>query len=371
MPEATPPQPRMPLAEAAAPVMAGPATLKPEPRQLPNRSAAAEVVARPMPEPEHAGGARKSGFAGPHRRPHHFQHLSRILMLALFLLASVALVYGVLTILKNPPSKNTTRDSRELINTLRAPTVNPPLPPLPAPAPQQAPLSQPPPELPEGLEPVSPWKDSETVLEKFLTAKSLAERLPIIESKTAEDQLASSCLAASLPPARKMVPELRESNPIENLVDCYYTVEFDTGETPAPSQTILVRSRGGNAPKVVADPFLDMFGGRLAAYASGPVEHAGVFQVVVYAVASCTDPKIPNRDKKLTLKLLSCDNTKEIARAYFGRQSKIGEMLEDGTYSLSYGNAKACTVMLRWNTEDNPEHPFLEALAIKDLDWNS
>ena len=76
-------------------------------------------------------------------------------------------------------------------------------------------------------------------------------------------------------------------------------------------------------------------------------------------------PAIPNRGKKLTLKLLARDNTKAIAEAYFGKMSKIGEMLEDGTYSLSYGKAKACTVMLRWNTEDDVNHPYLEAIAIK------
>jgi hypothetical protein len=40
------------------------------------------------------------------------------------------------------------------------------------------------------------------------------------------------------------------------------------------------------------------------------------------------------------------------------------------TTSLSYGKAKACTVMLRWNADDNPAMPYLEALTIKALDWN-
>jgi hypothetical protein len=75
-------------------------------------------------------------------------------------------------------------------------------------------------------------------------------------------------------------------------------------------------------------------------------------------------------EKKYTLKLLPRDNSKEIALAYFSKMSKIHEMLEDGTYSLSYGKAKSCTVMLRWNTEDNAEYPYLEAIALKALDWN-
>ena len=124
-------------------------------------------------------------------------------------------------------------------------------------------------------------------------------------------------------------------------------------------------------PKVVAEPFLDSFGGRLAAYAATPSDKAGIFQVVVYAVASCTDPAVPNRDRKLTLKLLASDTGTEITRAYFGKQSKINEILENSAYDLKYGTAKACTVLLRWNTEEDPEKPFLEALAIRDLSWNS
>ena len=252
------------------------------------------------------------------------------------------------------------------------PPTSPPSKENPAPSAEvPAPAVEPAPPLPDGLEPVSPWKDAEAVLEKFLAAKSLAERLPLVETRTVGEELAASCLAAPLPAVRKMVPELRESNPVERVIDCYFTVEFESTDRPAEAQTILVRTRGTSPPRVVADPFLDTYGGRLAAYTSTPTEKSGVFQVIVYAVASCTDPSIPNREKKLTLKLLSSDNTREIARAYFGRQSKISEMLENGNYSLNYGNAKACTVMLRWNTEDNPDQPYLEALTIKSLDWNS
>jgi hypothetical protein len=386
--EATPPPPPAqapyspPQAPATIPAQ-GPVVLRPEPRQLPNRPMAGEVVARQMPDPI-PGRAPRGGH--PARLPGRnsaTQRLARLLMLVLFLVASGALVYGVLTILKMQPEQ----DGRSRPAVLQKPTAEPgkateagrptvdsgksDSPALHTPAPELPAISQPP-QLPDGLEPVSPWKDAEAVLEKFLAASSLAERLPLIETKTAEAELAASCLASPLPPARKMVPEFRESNAIEDVIDCYYTVEFESPDNPAQLQTILVRSRGkGGKSKVVVDPFLDTFGGRLAAYASAPSDKAGVFQVVVYAVASCTDPNIPNREKKLTLKLLSSDNTKEISRAYFGRQSKIGEMLEDGTYSLSYGNSKACTVMLRWNTEEDSRHPFLEAIAIKALDWNS
>lgn len=375
-----PPPSRLPVTSTVA---ASPAVLKPEPRQLPSRSAPlAEVVAKQMPEPIGSGSMRQAKPAQHPQHAHRSGRLVRFLMPVLFLIASGALVYGVLTILKNKgesdsrespgPAKPSTPPPVQQAEDSPAPAKDkaPTIPALPVPVPAQPSLSEPAPPLPDGIEPKAPGMEALSVLEKFLAAKSLAERLPVIETKSSPEELAESCLARPLPATRSMVIDIQESNPLEEVVDFYYNVDFE-GENNRPNpQTILVRTRGRGEPKVVVDPFLDLFGGRLAAYASHPSDKAGVFQVIVYAVASCTDSKIPNREKKLTLKLLARDNTKEIAQAYFGRMSKIGEMLEDGTYSLSYGKARSCTVMLRWNTEDNPEHPYLEAIALKALDWN-
>jgi hypothetical protein len=45
-------------------------------------------------------------------------------------------------------------------------------------------------------------------------------------------------------------------------------------------------------------------------------------------------------------------------------------MLEDETSGLLYAKAQPCTLFVRWNVKEDPEKPFLEALAIKTLDWN-
>lgn len=353
----------------------GPSILKPEPRKLPNRPYPSEVVARQMPEPNLAGDSRKSHAAPLPRHPHTSSPLARFMWLALFLLAAGLLIFGLLKVLKIQQSGQATKNPPTPAVATPAKPAAPPspqrkIPALPTPAPEQPSLIEPPPALPDGMEPKSPGMEALAVLEKFLAAKSLAERLPIIETKTPEPELAASCLAAPLPPAPKVLLEFQESNAMEEVVDFYYNVDFEMPGKPPNLQTILVRTRGSSTPKVVVDPFLDLFGGRLAAYASKPSDKGASFQVIVYAVASCTDPEIPNREKKLTLKLLARDNVKEIALAYFGRLSKIGELLEDGSHSLSYGKAKSCTVMLRWNTEDNPQHPYLEAIDLKALDWN-
>lgn len=370
-----------PLPESIAPSTVSPAALRPEPRQLPNRTSYGEPIAKQMPEPSRTHESSRSPLPlGKH--PHSKGLFHRILIPLLFFIAAGALVFGVMTLLNEKPRipspqipKNSASPQPILPKTGQAPNLSPPaeqrpVPTLPVPAPDLPQLIQPPPAPPDGVEPITPGMAAMEVLEKFLAAKSLAERLPLMETQTPEAELAKSCLASPLPVTSRIEIDAQETNAAEQVIDFYHNVDFVVDGQPINPQTILIRIRGTSEPKVVVDPFLDTYGGRLAAYAKTPTDKAGIFQVTVSAVASCNDEQVPNREKKLTLKLLSRDNTKEIARAYFGRQSKIGEMLEDGTFSLSYGKAKACTVMLRWNSEDSPGMPYLEALTIKTLDWN-
>ena len=376
IPAAPPPQ-QAPVYQEPPPVPSAPPVLKPEPRQLPSRTHPEEVVARQMPAGNGQYTDPKKLQAAPlPRHPHRTSPLLRVAMFLLFLLAAAVLVYGVLKILNMEPGQNTPSGTTP-IQTETESNDKPPevaaetkTTPLPTPPTEQPVLSEPPPDLPAGIEPKLPGVIAAEVLEKFLSAKSLAERLPMIETKTPEAELTQSCLAGPLPAFRNLAIDVQESNPVEEVVDFYYNVDFEAADNRINPQTILVRTRGSGDPKVVVDPILDLYGGRLAAYAAKPSDKGGNFQVIVYAVASCNDEKIRDREKKLTLKLLARDNTKEIAQAYFSKVSKIGEMLMDGTYSLSYGKAKACTVMLRWNTEENKDHPYLEAIGLKALDWN-
>ena len=221
------------------------------------------------------------------------------------------------------------------------------------------------PAAPPELQPVDGGIEALALLEDFLEMKTLEERLPHLESKREDIDIASSVLSGPLPDALKISVDVRETNSIEQVIDYYYLVDFAAADGGVNPQTMLVRTRGGGAPKVVVDPFLDLFGGRFAAYAEKPTEQAGTFQIIISAGAFCYDD-VPSPEKKYTLKILSRDDTKEIAKAYFGKRSKIGDMLKDETY----GQAKPCTVFMRWNMDEDPEKPFLEALDIKALNWN-
>ncbi len=313
-------------------------------------------------------------------------------MLLVFLSLAVALVYGVLKVLKSQIEQESKSQDPPIAGQSGAvetggiaaigesddvpgpQAVKTAVDAIPTPLPPQVELEmrsvRDPPPVPEGLDAKSPGMEALAVLEAFLNAKSLDERLPIIETKSSPEEISASCLKDALPPRRNVVIDAQESNPVEGVIDYYYNVDFEAENNRLNPQTLLVRTRGSSPPKVVIDPFLDLYGGRLAAYAAAPQEKGGQFQVIVYPVPSCSNERVRDREKKRTLKLLARVNNKEIAEAYFSKASKIGEMLVDGTYNLSFGTPKACTVMLRWNTEENQDYPYLEAIGIKRMDWN-
>ena len=358
-------------AETAVPVFqASPTVLRPEPRQLPSRSSAGDIFAKPMPAPNYSSEA----FNDVHPPPpdaYHRNRSFRFLIPMLFVMASVGIGFGVATMLKN--QSKATSSKVPVKNSDSRPILEESTPPLASEETSQE-ISQdlptPDPALPAGLEAKSPGQVAKEVLDQFLAAKTLAERLPLMETHTPESELAKTCLAGPLPEVQDSRIGVVENNAAEQVADFYHNVDFNAGDNRTNPQTVLVRIRGSAPPKVVVDPFLDCYGGRLADYAKSPSDKAGLFQVIVWPLASCYDERVPNHEKKLTLKLQPQANAKEIALAYLGRQSKIAQMLTDGTYRVAYGKAKACTVMLRWNTEDDSNMPYLEAIALSSLDWN-
>ena len=208
------------------------------------------------------------------------------------------------------------------------------------------------------------------VLEKFLKARSLEERIPLMETRLASEELADSILISPLPKYRHLSIASQESFRIESIVDFYFTFEFINEDGSANLQTVCVRRRGERGPTVLADPFLDLYGGRLAAFAAAPQPKGGLFYAIVYPVPICGDPRVPNRQKKLTLRLLPHENSTEIIQAHASRVSKIGETLKSSAYDLNYGKPKACVVLLGWNTDEEPGSPYLEALDIQAFHWN-
>ena len=354
-----------------------PTVLRPAPRQLPDRTEAIESPTRARRDP--SGDIRpRAEPAGPPPERHHRSRFVRALVPLVFLCIALGVVSGVKSFLQTDRNQP---EEKAASAGAGGSTVKPILPPdntfeaLTGEGTETLPVGDP--DMPEigGNQPEAPAPPIDSgiaalrLLEEFLEMKSLDERLPHLESKLGEAVLASSVLNGPLPEVLKTTVDIREINSIELVTDHYYHVDFADDEGGVNPQTMLVRTRGTAPPKVVVDPFLDLFGGRFERYAAEPTKEAGTFQVVISAGGKCYED-IPDAEKKITMKILTREDTKEIARAYFGEQSEIARMLQDENSGLSYGMTKACTVFMRWNMEDDPERPFLEALRITELNWN-
>ena len=306
-----------------------------------------------------------------HRRSKRPLH---VLITLLVLASFVGVFFGLTTWLKYDPTTpinvRPTKPEAQPTMPKAIPIPEPKGTDTPSPAATEAPKPQAaPPAAKSAPAPATPGVAALQALEKFLTASTLAERLPLIETSTPMAILETSVLARPLPPAPRYSPDLQETDISGNFTDIFYNVDFEMAGGKANPQVILVRVRPDQSPKILADPFLDSFGGRLAAYAAAPNPKPGSFEVIVSAVARTTDNTIPNHEEKLRLKLLSRDNEREITNAYFSKLSKISEMLLDDSSGFRYGQARTCKVSLSWNTTEDPQKPFLEAVGITDFQW--
>lgn len=352
--------------------ISSPAVIRVEPRGHKSRTGSHEVIARPMPGPDEYAPVNLPPTS--HRRS---KQPVRALIILLVLASFAGVFFGVLAWLKhdsttpllNHPSKFSTPQKPSAPPSAPAPKSDADVTPAPAaPEPPKTPAAPNPPA--NASAPVTPGVAALQLLEKFLTASTLAERLPLIETSTPAPELEASVLARPFPHAPRYSPDVQETDLSGNFTDIYYSVDFEGTDGKTNPQVILVRVRPDHPPKVIVDPFLDTFGGRLAAYAATPTTKPGSFQVLVSAVARTTDNTIPNHGEKLRLKLLPRDNEREITNAYFSKLSKISEMLLDDNSGFRYGQARACRVSLSWNTTEDPQKPYLEAIGITELQWN-
>ena len=208
------------------------------------------------------------------------------------------------------------------------------------------------------------------ILEQFLAAQSLEERLPIMEVLVPETDLRGTSLAGPLPSAAiETYPQ--EYNEIERATDCFYGVAFTTDQGATVRCTVLVRTRADAEPKVVAAPFLDLYNGRLQGFVADSSAGSGVFHVVVRAVRGRVPDGAPQKRNMFTLKLLADEHESAptIAEVAVSVNSPIGRKFKEPSPELSYGRAFRCLLRLQWNTEDPANH-YLEALDMPRLDWN-
>lgn len=208
------------------------------------------------------------------------------------------------------------------------------------------------------------------IMEKFLAAPGLAERLPYLASSKTPDELSTTFLARPWPIAQ-LTPGAQIPHPAEGLIEYYYEVRFGENSFGFPRlATFLLHQHGNEPPKILVDPLLDTIGGRLQDFAANPVDGPQDFFVIMDARVKCFDHKIPNADKKCTFFLRSHIQGKDIVTAYANEQSAVRKEFDDPLGGLRWKNPIPVILTLQWNTQEDIARPFIEVIGIKAKSWN-
>lgn len=218
---------------------------------------------------------------------------------------------------------------------------------------------------PEGLDVTAVITRSADVLGRFLAAQSLEERLPLIETSTPREELEAGVLARALTVSSSFNSTEVRFNKVEGATDVAFIVPFGRNLGGDERHLMMVRTRGSQAPKVVVDPFLDGFGGRVAQFAEKPVEGERVFRVVMTVFDFCTDEDVPDHESKFTMKICTHPGGPDVAKAYFSGQSSLAKKLTPP--KLPMGRSIGGTIVLKWNLGDRP---FIEVIDVRRLDWD-
>jgi len=218
---------------------------------------------------------------------------------------------------------------------------------------------------PEGMDVHEFVARSAEVLGAFLAARNLEERQPLMECRTPQDELGRSVLAGPLESTGKFESLEVRFDKVLGANEVLFKCGFRRVGGRPDSSLILVRARGSQEPKVVADPFLDTYGGRFEAFAATPGGDVAKFRVVATIFGFCSDESIPAHDLKYTMKISVAPGSPDLAKAYFGKSSPLREKLEK--LGVRYGQGVGATVSLRWNMEGPPH---IEAIDVDSLDWS-
>lgn len=350
--------------------------IRPEPRRRPERPSSPPVSTRRSTEDQRASGITDSVTESGRRSFRPVQLLFPIAFLAM-----AATVVGALFYFYGPGSPGPRIKEANRPMAVQPPAkVQPPggNPTEESPGKRERVAPAPLPELDESARIAtndpsgeSPAIVAYALLESFLQAKDAASRIGMVEPATSEQELAATLLKGPLPDYTQIFSDLPQHHPEEKLTDFPYRVSFVVKDAPNVDYAILVRQRGTQPPRIFLPAFLDLVGGRLAAFTREPNTSAPtLFHVYLEPIDGCYEKEVPGADRKFTFKLLSSPFGKETARAYAANASRFRAMVEEPTYPIRWGMRRRATVTLQWNHQEDPAKPFLELVDLNSPDWD-
>jgi hypothetical protein len=358
-------------------------SIRPEPRYMKERAAAAPIAPRHSTGDDHM--RPKEPIQSRSARSRRFLHLAPAAgFCALASAVCYMLVYFFLPTgpakriqqasepLAVPPPKEGAADARAAQASSASATgplqvleadATPPV--APAPAPDAAAPA------PAGAEEESPAVTANNLLDAFLAAKDAAARVGMVEPAATAEELQATLLKGPLPEVSQVFTDLPQHDAVEDVTDYPYRVTFVLPNNKSVDYAMLVRQRGKQPPKVFLPAFLDLAGGRLFAFTKEPNDsEPTTFHVILEPISGCHEDTVPNPDRKFTFKLLASLLGRETSRAYVSTGSRFRKMVEDPTSSLRWATRVRATVTLQWNRTEDPEKPYLELININSLNWN-
>ncbi len=213
-------------------------------------------------------------------------------------------------------------------------------------------------------------KEAEVVLQRFLVAQTFAERKPLITKSEREDEeLAASSLGKPFP--KSFVPELLTTREREEdrSFEVFFSVAFDQADQER-SKIVLIRTitySEEDSPKIHTDPFLDLYEEPIRDFYEKKKSGTGTFNSIVEFSAFCFDdiPKASSMAKVTFYTFISA-SAKPIATGYLSKESQAFKELSKKSKSRRKIPA---TVSVAWDTESDPEKPYLQVIRIEAINW--
>ncbi len=211
------------------------------------------------------------------------------------------------------------------------------------------------------------------VLNKFLAAKTLDERMPFMSVSTRTPrELSTSCLAGQLKPVKSILMVEMVPRAEDDMTQYLYYVSFQDEDEDRQRQRIVMQVSerpGTHPPRVHTDAFIEHYEKKFTHYAAHPNKDVTTFHCIAEARTAGLAKNLPEGSKGsvVRLEIKSHPDRSAIFNAYLNKNSPLMDQI-GARKPFPYTEARFCVLSFRWNTDDK-KHPYIELNDIVCQGW--
>jgi hypothetical protein len=248
------------------------------------------------------------------------------------------------------------------------------LPPPPADPASAGNQAEPPPTTSQDESPPKAGFLANKVLDQFLSAKTLDERIPFMsKSSRTRQELTASGLAGPLKPVKSILMVEMVPREEDNMTQYLYYVSFQDEAEEQQRQRIVMQvgERPGNQPpRVHADAFFEHYEKKFTHYAKHPNNDVTTFHCIAEARTAELAKNLPKelKNKMVRLEIKTHPHGSAAFNAYLNKNSPLMEQIGPRK-PFPYTEARFCVLSFRWNTT-HQSHPYIELNDIVGQGWD-